>query len=631
MTTTKRYFRKRLALLLWAVLAAGVMMMVLASPAWAATYTVNSNADTNDGACTTGSGGCTLREAINAANASSGVADTIDFDLGSSATITLSSTLPTITDSAGVTIDGENNLTVVGTAGSSTAISNAGTLTVSNSTFAGTSANIGGAISNAGNLTVNNSTFFRNAAKFLGAGIYNNGGTVTVNNSTFFRNQAAAGGGIYNENGGTVTVSNSTLSENVNGAGIFNFGGTVTVSNSTITGNSDVEAPGGINNSNNDISGDEASVTLKNTIVANNTSMTVGSASVRDCGGTAPITAITDEGYNLSSDNTCGFSAANHSQSGTADNPLDPKLGPLAENGGPTQTHALLTNSPAIDAGPPVAADVNGLSCPPPAEDQRGVARPQDGDANGTVACDIGAFELQLPALSIDDAKVAEGNSGTSNATFTASLSKASTQTVTVNYATADDTAIAGTDYEASSDTLSFAPGTTSQSITVPVIGDNVDESDEGFFVNLRNATNATISDARGIGTITDDDPPPDTTPPSVTCRATPNRLVLPANNHKLVTITASVQVSDENGSGPDRFELVSVESNQADSGLGPGDVPNDIQGWTTGTNDTSGQLRAERYGFDRIYTLTYEGYDKAGNKTSCSATVTVPKPTKKG
>ena len=69
-----------MALLLWATLAAGVMM-VLASPAHAATYTVNSTADTADSdGCTTDSGGCTLREAINAANTSSGVADTINFD-----------------------------------------------------------------------------------------------------------------------------------------------------------------------------------------------------------------------------------------------------------------------------------------------------------------------------------------------------------------------------------------------------------------------------------------------------------------------------------------------------------------------------------------------------------------------
>ena len=119
-----------------------------------------------------------------------------------------------------------------------------------------------------------------------------------------------------------------------------------------------------------------------------------------------------------------------------------------------------------------------------------------------------------------------------------------------------------------------------------------------------------------------------DKSAPSVSCSVSPSTLRTPANNHKLVTITATVQVTDSSGgSGANGFKLVSVASNQADSGLGTGDVPNDIQGWTTGTNDTSGQLRAERYGDARVYTLTYQGEDVAGNTSSnCLATVTVPK-----
>jgi hypothetical protein len=117
-----------------------------------------------------------------------------------------------------------------------------------------------------------------------------------------------------------------------------------------------------------------------------------------------------------------------------------------------------------------------------------------------------------------------------------------------------------------------------------------------------------------------------DKTAPSVSCSVSPSRLRTSANNHKLVTITASVSVADSGGSGAGSFTLVSVTSNQADSGLGTGDVPNDIQGWSTGTADTSGQLRAERYGGTRTYTLTYQGKDLAGNTKSCQATVTVPK-----
>jgi hypothetical protein len=116
----------------------------------------------------------------------------------------------------------------------------------------------------------------------------------------------------------------------------------------------------------------------------------------------------------------------------------------------------------------------------------------------------------------------------------------------------------------------------------------------------------------------------PDTTAPSVSCSVSPNRLRNSANNHKLVTVTATVQVTDP-GSGPGGFTLVSVTSNQEDSGLGKDDVPNDIQGWTIDDADTSGQLRTERYRGTRTYTLTYEGTDLAGNTQSCQATVTVP------
>jgi endo-1,4-beta-xylanase len=116
-----------------------------------------------------------------------------------------------------------------------------------------------------------------------------------------------------------------------------------------------------------------------------------------------------------------------------------------------------------------------------------------------------------------------------------------------------------------------------------------------------------------------------DTTPPRVTCSATV--ATLKSNDHKLAAITTTVTVADERGgSGANGFILTSVKSNQADSGLAADDVPNDIQNWTTGTADTSGLLRAERYGSDRVYTITYQGSDVAGNKTNCQTTVTVRK-----
>lgn len=113
------------------------------------------------------------------------------------------------------------------------------------------------------------------------------------------------------------------------------------------------------------------------------------------------------------------------------------------------------------------------------------------------------------PSLSIDDVSVAEGDSGTSLLTLTVSLSPASGQTVTVNYATADNTATAGSDYQSISGTLAFNPSETSKTIAVTVNGDTTFEQNESFFVNLSGATNASISDNQGIGTITNDDPAP--------------------------------------------------------------------------------------------------------------------------
>jgi hypothetical protein len=111
------------------------------------------------------------------------------------------------------------------------------------------------------------------------------------------------------------------------------------------------------------------------------------------------------------------------------------------------------------------------------------------------------------PSLSIGNATVIEGNSGTTNANFTVTLSEASSKTVTVSYTTADGTATtADNDYSSSSGTLTFAPGDTAKTITVLVNGDTKYEPDETFSVNLSAATNATIASGTGTGTIQNDD-----------------------------------------------------------------------------------------------------------------------------
>ncbi|MGV1006528.1 MAG: Calx-beta domain-containing protein, partial [Candidatus Nanopelagicales bacterium] len=131
--------------------------------------------------------------------------------------------------------------------------------------------------------------------------------------------------------------------------------------------------------------------------------------------------------------------------------------------------------------------------------------------ATATVTNDDAA--VTTPALSISDVSVTEGNSGTTNANFTVSLSKASTTPVTVKYATVNGTATAGTDYTAATGTLTFAAGTTTQTLAVKVLGDTVVEPTEAFTVTLTNPTGATLTRATATATVTNDDAVVVTTP----------------------------------------------------------------------------------------------------------------------
>jgi len=126
-----------------------------------------------------------------------------------------------------------------------------------------------------------------------------------------------------------------------------------------------------------------------------------------------------------------------------------------------------------------------------------------DGQGAGTIVNDD-----PLPTLSINNVAVTEGNAGTVAATLTVALSAASGQTVTVNYATADGTATAPTDYVSSSGTLTFPRGVTTQTIAVLVNGDTTPEADETFTVNLSAPVNALLGTAQGVVTILNDDQP---------------------------------------------------------------------------------------------------------------------------
>jgi hypothetical protein len=279
------------------------------------------------------------------------------------------------------------------------AIDNGGTLTITACTLSGNSVNVsglhpvayGGAIYNGGTLTVTNSTLSGNSATggsnvAVGGGIENEG-TATVISSTLSGNSAsgspnAQGGGIDNSFG-TLTVISSTLSGNsvsslqAYGGGIYDTRGTVTVTASTLSGNAVSGAGsrgGGIDNG--DLLG-SGTVITGNTILAANTAH-----SAPDVSG-----ALNSQGYNLIGDGTGGSGYVDTDQVGMAGMPIDPRLGPLQNNGGPTQTMALLPGSPALDAGDPTQLGV---------ADQRGVVR--SGGVNiGAYQASASAFGLAAP------------------------------------------------------------------------------------------------------------------------------------------------------------------------------------------------------------------------------------------
>jgi hypothetical protein len=256
---------------------------------------------------------------------------------------------------------------------------------------------LGGGIWNQGALHIVNSTIANNYAGADGGGIYNLG-TVTIENSTIAGNRSScefdfyeeqwycnSGGGIWNS--GTLNVINSTISGNSagnsasnstggSGGGIDNTG-TLLLQNTTLTNNT-APSGGGLANHN--------SATLQNSLLAGNTD---SNQQPSDCSGT-----LTSQGYNLIGNaSSCTLSG------NTTGNLLgvNPWLGSLQDNDGPTFTHALLPGSPAIDAGNPAIPGSGDMACE--ATDQRGVTRPQDGNKDGIARCDIGAMEVETPSF----------------------------------------------------------------------------------------------------------------------------------------------------------------------------------------------------------------------------------------
>ncbi|HEX5036568.1 MAG TPA: choice-of-anchor Q domain-containing protein [bacterium] len=227
-------------------------------------------------------------------------------------------------------------------------------------------------------------TVFRNNFGDRGGGLRLTGSSqASIEDSTFDGNLAATfGGGVYGDANAPLAIVRSTFSDNaagsIGGGVLYLSASNLSVENSTFSGN-DASAIANTGNA-----------TITNATFFGNTSLLPGAAIV----GTGAVTIansalisdagdncqhpILSGGHNLDADGSCGLAAS-------GDQNVDPQLGPLADNGGPTLTHAPLEGSPAIDGG-------DNSQCP--ATDQRGVARPLDGNADGSADCDVGAVEL---------------------------------------------------------------------------------------------------------------------------------------------------------------------------------------------------------------------------------------------
>lgn len=262
-------------------------------------------------------------------------------------------------------------------------VQNSGTLTVTNSTFFTNTASTGGGILNNGTLIVTTSTFSGNGYSQSGGGIFNNA-SLTVANSTFSGNSAYSGAGITNYTSGIANITNSTFSSN-SGSGIDNENA-LTVSNSTFAGNS-AQTGGGIFNG--------TTLTVTNSTFSGNSASGLGGGGIMNYSG-----AILNYSNTIIANSPAGGDCLNYSGGIIATNTNnlvkdgsclatltgDPLLGPLVNNGGATQTMALLPGSPAINAG----NDATCAASPVSGKDQRSVMRPIGAH------CDIGAYEAPL-------------------------------------------------------------------------------------------------------------------------------------------------------------------------------------------------------------------------------------------
>src|SRR6266403_181411 len=399
--------RIQLASRLGAPLIAAAWLMGGGVPAWGAvmTYNVNSTADlpnstSSSKVCATATGVCTLRAAIQASNANAGT-DTIVLPAGTY-TLTITGRNENLAATGDLDITDPVNITGAGASsgcpsGQSCVFKSGGGIQT-------------GAIlaNNVATLNLSRVVVTQNVSDDAGGGIANSDilslTDVTVRNNTC-AGTSCFGGGVFNKNGGTATLSRVTLSGNTaTGGGGLGSDSDVNLTNVTISGNTADSGAG--------IQHDNGTATLVNVTISNNIAPQGGGAffSLGDVTFKYTIFAhdppseacqnfslnFTSGGHNIDVGTSCeppctlptdcptGTTCTNNLCQGTGDLiNTDPGIAPLANNGGPTFTQALVAGSPALDKG--------GAACPPPTTDQRSLPRP-----GTTVAkCDVGAFEHQ--------------------------------------------------------------------------------------------------------------------------------------------------------------------------------------------------------------------------------------------
>ncbi|MBV9493405.1 MAG: right-handed parallel beta-helix repeat-containing protein [Acidobacteria bacterium] len=334
-------------------------------------------------------------------------------------------------------------------------------------------------------ITLNRMTISGNMASQLGGGIHlqdtDSDSTFTITNSTISGNSAPKGGGIYfYQPDNPVLIRNTTISGNNATAGpgggvyFYDAYAGVTLEHVTIASNTAVGDGGGFFVENN-------TVDVVNSIVANNTGAANadiggnGTVNIKESLVEAPSTVTVDGGGNIT---------------GT-----DPNLGPLANNGGTTQTHLPQPGSPAIDAGDQTLT-------PTVTTDQRGTTRPVGANVDmGAVEVNGGTIVFNPVTYNVNE------NAGTVTLTVTRT---GGTDPATVQYATANGSATAGSDYTTSTGTVTFAAGQTSQTFSVPILDDTAVEGPETFTVSLSNPMAASLG-AQSTATVTINDIEPGT------------------------------------------------------------------------------------------------------------------------